>query len=394
MREFRLPSLGADMDKGTLVEWRVRSGDVVKRGQVVAVVDTTKAAIEVECWDEGTVDELLVQPGAEMPVGAPMMYLREANETPEQATQWKAQQRAAAPVPAAAPAPVIPAAVAEERAGAPVAARRPVSPAARKLALEKGIDIDSVTGTGPGGAVTVEDIERAQPQAVRPEVALDRAAEMRRTIAAAMTRAKREIPHYYLATDIPLSKATRWLAAENEKRAVTERLLMAVLFIKAVAKALEKLPELNGFYRGERFEPSSAVHVGVAISLRQGGLIAPALLDANTKPLAQLMQELSDLVKRARALSLKSSEIAQPTVTVTNLGEQGVEVVYPVIYPPQVAIVGFGSITERAWVVDGAVQVASVVTASLAADHRVSDGHRGALFLNELKARLQQPEDL
>jgi len=390
MLEFRLPSLGADMDEGTLLEWHVRPGDVVKRGQVVAVVDTSKAAIEVECWEDGVVDRLVVAPGTTIPVGTVIALLRQPGETDEQATHWKAEHPIAAPAPPSrAPTAVIsePSPLPEERA------RRRVSPAARRHAEEKGIDLETVVGTGPQGAVTVENVERAAASAARAAVP-DRAAEMRRTIAAAMARSKREIPHYYLATEIPLAAATRWLAGENERRPVTERLLMAVLFIKAVANALVKFPELNGFYRDGRFEPSPAVHVGVAISLRQGGLIAPALLDVNTKPPDQLMRELADLVKRARALSLKSSEFSLPTVTVTNLGDQGVESVYGVIYPPQVALIGFGRITERAWVADGSIQIAPVVTASLSADHRASDGHRGGLFLNELKALLQQPERL
>jgi pyruvate dehydrogenase E2 component (dihydrolipoyllysine-residue acetyltransferase) len=408
MREFDLPSLGADMDKGTLIEWRVKPGDAVKRGQVVALIDTTKAAIEVECWDEGTVDELLVQPDTEMPVGAPMMYLRDPQETPEQAAQWKREHAAAAPKPspaiaAAAPPPkpsIQPPPMPPSPATAPSeeVTRRRISPAARKHAAEKGVDLATVTGTGPQGAVTVEDVERAAAQpagkAAAPAAVFDRAAEMRKTIAAAMARSKREIPHYYLATEIPLAGATHWLAAENEKRSITERLLAAVLFVKAVAKALEKIPELNGFYRDGRYQASSAIHVGVAISLRQGGLIAPALLDANKKPLDQLMKELNDLVKRARAFSLKSSELSQPTVTVTNLGDQGVESMFAVIYPPQVAIVGFGAVSERAQVVEGSIRALPAVTASLSADHRVSDGHRGALFLKEVTRLLQQPERL
>ncbi|OGI44042.1 MAG: branched-chain alpha-keto acid dehydrogenase subunit E2 [Candidatus Muproteobacteria bacterium RBG_16_64_11] len=377
MREFKLPSLGADMDEGTLLEWHVQPGDVVKRGQVVAVVDTSKAAIEVECWEDGIVDQLVVNPGSTIPVGTVIALLRQPGETEAQAAQWKAKHPVAAPAPPLTEEP----------------ARRRVSPAARRQAEEKHIDIETVTGTGPQGAVTVEDVDRTVAAAAGAAVP-DRAAEMRRTIAAAMARSKHEIPHYYLATEIPLAAATRWLAGVNESRPITERLLMAVLFIKATALALVKFPELNGFYRDGRFEPSPVVHVGVAISLRQGGLIAPALLDVNSKPPNQLMRELADLVKRARALSLKSSEFALPTVTVTNLGDQGVESVYGVIYPPQVALVGFGKITERAWVADGAVQIVPVVTASLSADHRASDGHRGGLFLNELKTLLQQPEGL
>jgi len=395
MRAFNLPSLGADMDKGTLIEWRVHPGDVVKRGQVVALVDTTKAAIEVECWEEGTVQQLLIEPETEIPVGTPMMYLRESGETAEQAAQWKpppaAPPSSAAAVPASVSPPTVPR---PAPAAAAPSARHRISPAARRHAAEKGVDLDGIVGSGPQGAVTVEDVDRAAAQPVKPAPALDRAAQMRQVIASAMARSKREIPHYYLATDIPLIAATEWLAAQNEKRPITERLLMAVLFVKAVAHALEKFPDLNGFHRDGRHQPSSAIHVGVAISLRQGGLIAPALLDANTKPLTQLMKELNDLVLRARAFSLKSSEISQPTVTLTNLGENSPESVYPVIYPPQVAIIGFGGVTERAWVVNGVVQAAPVVTASLAADHRVSDGHRGALFLNDVKARLQNPETL
>jgi len=389
MREFKLPSLGADMDEGTLLEWRVGPGDVVKRGQVVALVETTKAAIEVECWEDGTVDRLVVKPGTTIPVGAVIALLREPGETAELAARWQAEHAAALALAPAAPR--VPAAVPEPRAEEGV--RRRVSPAARRHAEEKGIDIETVVGTGPHGAVTVEDVERAAAPAARP-AAPDRAAEMRRTIAAAMARSKREIPHYYLASEIPLTAATAWLAAENEGRSVTERLLMAVLFIKATARALVRFPELNGFYRDGRFEPSPAVHAGVAISLRQGGLVAPAILDVNDKSLDQLMHDLTDLVKRARAFSLRSSELAMATVTVTNLGDEGVESVYGVIYPPQVALIGFGKMTERAWVEDGSIQIAPVVTASLSADHRASDGHRGGLFLNELKALLQQPERL
>jgi pyruvate dehydrogenase E2 component (dihydrolipoamide acetyltransferase) len=222
----------------------------------------------------------------------------------------------------------------------------------------------------------------------------DRATEMRRTIAAAMARSKREIPHYYLATAIPLGAASRWLAARNEGRLVTERVLMAVLLLKAVALALRKHPDLNGFYRDGAFQRASGIHPGVAISIRQGGLIAPAIHDADRKTLDELMRQLTDLVARARAFSLRSSEIAGPTITVTNLGDQGVELVQGVIYPPQVALVGFGKVSERPWVQGGQLTVSPVVTASLAADHRVTDGHRGALFLDEMARLLQEPDRL
>jgi pyruvate dehydrogenase E2 component (dihydrolipoamide acetyltransferase) len=217
---------------------------------------------------------------------------------------------------------------------------------------------------------------------------------LRQTIAAAMSRSKREIPHYYLSTTIDLHRAMTWLAEENRKRPVTDRLLYGVLLLKAVALALRELPELNAVWADGQVVTSQAIHVGVAISLRQGGLVAPALHDTDRQSLGDLMGQFRDLVNRARAGSLRSSELSDPTITVTSLGEQGVETVFPIIYPPQVAIVGFGKVVERPWVVDGQVVARPVVTATLSADHRVSDGHRGGLFLAAVDRLLQEPGKL
>jgi pyruvate dehydrogenase E2 component (dihydrolipoamide acetyltransferase) len=195
-----------------------------------------------------------------------------------------------------------------------------------------------------------------------------------------------------LSETVPMRKSQEWLAAANEKRSITERLLMAVLQLKAVALALKKYPDMNGFYLNGEHRSSPSIHIGVAISLRQGGLIAPAIHDVADKSVDQLMRDLTDLVKRARAGTLRSSEMSDPTITVTNLGEQGVETVYGVIYPPQVALVGFGRVHDIPWVTDGTLSVMPAITASLAADHRVSDGHYGALFLTEVRERLQYPE--
>jgi pyruvate dehydrogenase E2 component (dihydrolipoamide acetyltransferase) len=384
MIEFKLPSLGADMDEGKLLEWKVSPGDTVKKGQVVAIVDTSKAAVDVESWSEGTVFELLTEPGETIPVGTVMATLLEAGESPETAKRTPGAAPAPKPAatPTAAPAPAV-------RPAAPIAGRRRISPAARKHAEELGVDIETVAGTGPEGAVTLTDVEQAAAK-----VSPDKAAEMRKAIAAAMSRSKREIPHYYLSEPVPMRRATEWLAKANEGRPITARLLMAVLQLKAVALALKKFPEINGFFRDGAFQPATAAHIGVAISLRQGGLIAPAIHDVGEKSLEQLMLDLTDLVKRARAGSLRSSEMSDPTITVTNLGEQGVAAVYGVIYPPQVALVGFGRTVDQPWVENGTLTVMPVVTASLAADHRVSDGHRGALFLAALRDQLQEPENL
>ena len=393
MIEFKLPSLGAEMDEGTLLEWKVKAGDRVKKGDVVAVVDTSKSAIDVEIWEEGTIYELVHQPKETLPVGTVIARLLEPGETAEHAEEDKRRMAAAArtaappaapslaPTPGALPVPMPAAGNVRQRA----------SPAARQRARELGVDLGAVAGTGPRDAITIEDVDKAAAAGAQPR---DRAIEMRRAIAAAMARSKREIPHYYLATDIPLARAAQWLAARNSERSVTERVLMAVPLLKAVALALKRYPELNGFFRDGAFVPGAGIHLGVAISLRQGGLIAPAIRDVDRKGLDDLMRALSDLVGRARALSLRSSEMSDATVTVTNLGDQGVELVQGVIYPPQVALVGFGKVTDRPWVEDGKIVVAPVVTASLSADHRASDGHRGALFLIELARLLQEPEKL
>jgi pyruvate dehydrogenase E2 component (dihydrolipoamide acetyltransferase) len=402
MIEFRLPSLGADMDEGTLLQWRVAAGDAVKKGQIVCVVDTAKAAIDVECWHDGIVHALLVQPGARIPVGTPMAVLREAGETAEAVDAWLAQRRARSAAAALAPAP------APEPAAPPVSAagageRRRISPAARKRAAELGVALDSVA-SGGAGIVSIDDVERAAragatappvpAPAAAPAPPADRAAEMRRVIAAAMARAKREIPHYYLTEDIPLAEATGWLAQANAARAVTERLLLAPLLLRAVALALARYPEFNGYFRDGAFQPGPGIHLGVAISLRGGGLVTPALHDVDRTDLDTLNRALLDLTRRARAGSLRLAELTDATVTVTSLCEQGVAGVLGVIFPPQVAIVGFGRVTERPWIVDGQIRAAPLVSASLAADHRVSDGHRGGLFLAAVRDLLQTPEAL
>jgi len=379
MIEFRLPSLGADMDKGTLLEWRVQPGDNVKKGDVVAVIDTTKAAIDVECWHDGRVEALLIEPGDEVPVGTVMAVLREAGETAEQLRARIDALRAVPTVPTSRVTPV---------AGVP--RRVAVSPAARKRAAELGIDPAELTGTGTDGAITLADVEAAATKVHAP----GRAEVMRQTIAAAMSRSKREIPHYYLAEDVPLAAATAFLAEHNSTRSVTERLLLAPLLLQAVARALQRYPDFNGFFRDGAFIRGIGIHVGVAITLRNGGLVAPALRDVPNKDLDTLNRELLDLVQRARAGSLKASELSDATITVTSLGEQGVRSVFPIIYPPQVAIVGFGRVLEQPWVIDGVVRPVPLVTASLGADHRTSDGHRGGLFLAAVRELLQRPQQL
>lgn len=217
---------------------------------------------------------------------------------------------------------------------------------------------------------------------------------MRAAIGHLMARSKREIPHYYLATDVDLAAATAWVRSHNEGLPIAQRVVVAALLLAATARAAARFSDLNGFWAGDAFQPAEHVHLGVAISLRQGGLVAPAIHDADTKGVDEVMHDLRDLVRRARDGGLRGSEMADPTLTVTNLGDHGADLVHGVIYAPQVALVGFGSVRERPWAVDGMLTVRPVVTATLSADHRASDGHRGALFLAEIERLLQRPEDL
>jgi len=358
-----------------VLEWRVRPGEAVKRGQIVMLVDTDKAEIEAEIWEDGVVEEVLVPVGQRVPVGTPLLRLAGAAEGK------------AAPPPAPAVAVVTP------------PSRIAASPHARRVAREAGVDLAAVHGTGPHGAIRAADVlpavatapvERAPHEPLGPE----RLASMRQAIASAMARSKREIPHYYLETEVELSRAVAWLAAENARRAVTDRLLLGVLLLKATAKALQRVPELNGHYLEGRFVPGSGIHLGVAIAVKGGGLLAPALLDADQKPLDQLMAELRDLVARARRARLRGAETTAATLTVTSLGDLGVDKVFGVIQPPQVALVGFGAVRERPWAEGGLLGVRPVVTLTLSADHRVSDGMRGARLLSAIAQGLREPEKL
>ncbi len=411
MAEFRMPSLGADMDAGTLVLWKVKPGDRVKRGDVIAEVETQKGIIEVEIFDQGTIESIVVPPGQSVPVGTVLATLS------VEGAPVGAPVRVTEAVAAAPPLPVPAAVAAAPRVAAPPALEKRIriSPLARKLATELGVDLNTVM-PGADGTINRAEIEHAaaaakaatkpptppvpkapppteRPAAARPAAA-DFQAGMRQAIAAAMARSNREIPHYYLETQIDLSRVLRWLEAENLKRSIKDRILPAVLLIKATALALKDVPELNGYWLDDRHQPQESIHVGFAISLRQGGLVAPAIHDTDMKSLDELVEAMRDLITRTRAGRLRSSEKSDATITLTNLGDMGVEKVFGVIYPPQVALVGFGKVREQPWAENGMLGIRPVVTATLAADHRATDGARGGLFLAALNRHLQEVEKL
>jgi len=437
MIEFKLPSLGADMDEGMLVAWLVAPGDIVERGQVIAEVETDKGIIEVECWENGYVDQLLLKPSStKLSVGTPIAVLR----TTAEPTLAGRPDAPGAEVIAGPSGPRDTVGVVEE-VEADVAPA--VSPPIRHLAHELGVDLDGLEPTGDGGQVTRDDVRRAsvpisvpdaRPRAtprarrsaaaraidlgsvtpsrrdgliveddlpgaatrrvVAPADDQDPGRAMRRAIARSMERSKREIPHYYLGMQIDLDEAMRWLVETNEDRSLTKRILPAALLLRAVTIALHEVPDLNGHWIDGSFKPSHVVHLGVAVSLRTGGLVAPAILNADGLDLEGIMVSLSDLVARARSGRLRSSEMSEATVTVTSLGDRGVDTVFPIIVPPQVAMVGFGKIAERPVVVEGSIVAHTVVSASLTADHRVTDGHGGGLFLLAVDRLLQEPQNL
>lgn len=370
-----MPSLGADMESGLLVEWHVKPGDAVQRGDIVAVVETTKGAIDVEIFEDGVIEELLVGAGTEVPVGTPLARLRGAREGAPAApptTEARAPKAAAPREPPLAP---------------PAPALRS-SPRARKRAEELGVDITRLVGTGPDGAITAEDVERVAKEKPRPRQT------MQELIAASMSRSKREIPHYYLLHSIDVEPALQFLETHNTGAPPLARLLPVALLVRAVARALHEFPELCGWWRDGAFAPSPGIHVGLAVSLRDGGLVNPAIHDADQGPLPELMAKIRDITQRARTGSLRASEFSDGAITVTNLGDQGVDAVLGVIHPPQVAIVGFGLVAPRPWVVDGRLTARRVVQAALSADHRVSNGHRGGRFLRRVEHFLGAPEEL
>ncbi len=372
MADFTMPSLGADMAEGILVGWRVEVGDRVKHGDIIAEVETAKGIFEVEAFSDGVVAQILFQAGPEaIPVGTVLATIVEDGA---------------------------------DSISPPVAAERMrISPAARRLAVENRIDLDQVKGTGSGGAICLADIEgligatTAKVPAQKPvetKTSSDFKSGMRQAIAAAMSLSNREIPHYYLATDIDMSRSLRWLEEENRQRSIRDRLLPVILPLKAVALALKKIPELNAHWVDDQLQLKNEIHIGFAIALRGGGLITPALHNVDLLSLDELMAAMSDLIKRTRSGKLRGSEMTDAGITVTGLGDLGVRTVFGVIYPPQVALVGLGKIDEQPWAEQGGLSVRPVLTATLAGDHRAGDGHQGAQFLDTLKRILQEPEAL
>jgi pyruvate dehydrogenase E2 component (dihydrolipoamide acetyltransferase) len=381
MTDFRMPSLGADMDEGTLIEWLKHPGDKLARGDIIAVVETQKGAIEIEVFHDGLLEQVHAEPGTKLPVGALLATIRTPGESLAPAAPPPV------PVPAVSKVAVPPPAIPPK--ASPLSGSRKVTPAARAGAAAQGIDLTALT-PGPDGIIGLRELSAAAP--AKPKAA--NIEEMRKAIAAAMARSKREIPHYYVSATIDMTPMSEWLAAENERRAPPDRILSAVPIIKACALALGKVPELNGHFLDGRLVRASEVKMGIGIALRGGGLIAPALDRPEALSLDEIMRWLGDLVARVRGGRLRSSELTNATITLSNLGDDSADGLLPIIYPPQVAIIGVGQIAKRPWVVDGALGIRKVAMFAVAGDHRASDGRSAARFLRILDNVLKKPEAL
>lgn len=390
MIDFLMPSLGADMEAGTLVEWRKKPGDSVKRGDIIADVETQKGLIEIEVFDEGVIGELLIKEGTKVPVGTvmatinPSTSILETKETTTQKTVIAIQPTEEK---------TIKKAVTEQFEKKQIKA----SPLAKRIAAENNIDLSQLQGTGEGGAITKEDIENAITQKekmTKPEEKMSLQLEaIRLAVAAAVSKSNKEIPHYYLEKKIDMTKALTWLRESNSKRPIQKRLLPAALIIKATAKSLVDFPNLNAIW-DNGVQLKKEINIGFVVSLRSGGVIVPTIRNADLKSIDEIMEALNDIIPRARAMKLRSSDLTDSTITITSLGEGGADTVFGVIYPPQVAIVGFGGSSQQAVVDNGMLGIRSVFTATLAGDHRVTDGLTGSDFLSTLNNNLQNPESL
>ncbi len=388
MSEFLMPSLGADMESGILVQWKVEVGDRVTKGQVIAEIETSKAVIEIEVFQDGIIEKILVEPGTECSVGTPLALIRSVSSDEENITvsSVTAAQEQTEEIPLEKTKPDR----YKETTQPPTQPQRiKASPAARRKARELGLDLADLAKTSDG-EIHLSQIESA----AKTEFKTPSADKMRQAIASAMSLSNAEIPHYYLSASVNMSPALSWLEEINKNLTIKERILPAAMVIRAVVLALKEVPELNGYWQEGHHQVCKEIHPGIAIALRKKGLITPALLNAKDMNLSRTMQALDDLIMRTRAGKLRGAELTQQSITITNLGDLGVENVYGVIYPPQVALIGLGKIIDTPWAQENKVTVQKVMKATLAGDHRATDGRTGALFLDKFNRILQNPKEL
>ncbi len=421
---IKMPALSPTMEEGTLAKGLVKVGDKVSSGDIMAEIETDKATMEFEAVDEGTIADISVAEGTEgVKVGTVIATLAEEGEDVAEA---KAAGGAKQATPAPAPESVIPAKAGTSSSQAePPADSKPrevpasagmtkdvasaasgdrviASPLAKRIAADKGIDLASVKGSGPNGRIVKADVEAAQPGAVPAQAAVpaqpgeiphteEKLSGMRKTIARRLTEAKQQIPHIYLTVDIrldPLLKLRGELNAALEARGV--KLSVNDLLIKALAQALLQVPSCNVQFAGDSLLKFSRADISVAVSI-PGGLITPIIVDAGAKSLSAIATEMKDLAERARDHKLQPHEYQGGTASISNMGMYGIKQFDAIINPPQAVILAIGAGEKRPYVVDDALQIATVMSATGSFDHRAIDGADGAALMKRFKELVESP---
>ena len=418
--ELKMPALSPTMEEGTLAKWLVKEGDKVNSGDILAEIETDKATMEFEAVDEGTVAKILVPEGAEgVKVGQPIALLAgEGEAVSDAASAPKADTPA--PVPAkAAPAPkadetpkvAAPAAVAPQAASKAEGDRIKASPLARRIAEQKGIDLSSVQGSGPGGRIVKADIEQAPAVAAgtapAPELGKHVAAElataaqiphdtvklsnMRKTIARRLSEAKQTVPHIYLTVDINLDALLK-LRGELNKGLESRGIKLSVndLLIKALAMALIEVPECNVSFAGDQLIQYKRADISVAVSI-PGGLITPIVANADGKSVSAIANEIHELAGKAREGKLQPHEYEGGTASLSNMGMYGIKQFEAIINPPQGMIMAIGAGEKRPYVINDSLQIATVMSATGSFDHRAIDGADGAKLMQAFKRLVENP---
>jgi pyruvate dehydrogenase E2 component (dihydrolipoamide acetyltransferase) len=399
MIEFLMPSLGADMEDAILIEWKKKPGDAVKRGDIIAEVETQKGLIEIEVFDEGIIAELLIQEGAKVPVGTLMATINPTGGVTTETKEEKIPEKE----------PIVIQSI-EEKIMEPIPVEKvdavpfKVPPIAKTIAEDNPIELPQITGSGPDGAITKDidaaiaerekiEIKNREEIPVETEKGTFNAEGIRAAVAVAMSKSNSEIPHYYLEKRIDMTNALVWLKVANTKRSLIQQLLPVALLIKATAKSLLEFPDLNAIWDNS-LQLKKDINIGLAVSLRTGGIIIPVLHQVNLKSIDEIMVTLNDIIPRARAFRLLSSEMNDATITLTTISDGGADSIFGVIYPPQVAMIGFGSIVEQPFAENEMIGIRPTISVTLAGDHRATDGLTGSRFLITLNKYLQIPEAL
>ncbi len=405
--------MGADMTEGTVVKWLKSEGDEVSRGDILAEIETDKTVVEMEAYGSGLLRKIVVGEGVMVPVGDLIAYLGDADDKiPDGSDGGDSATPASALVPeepASRPAPIA-------TTEAPVATGRvKASPVARKMATERGIDLASVAGTGPGGRITRSDVEGhseapvntpadAASTSVKPSTILPVTlsgediplSTMRQAIARVTVRSKTENPHYYIDLSIDMTSAMSMRQGLNEEiDAAGPRISVNDMIVRACVKAIAKYPKLNTTFADDHLISHADINIGIAIAL-EAGLMVPAILRTQNMSLLEISAATKDLANRVRGEGgvLTQEENTAGTFSISNMGMLGVDNFQAIIVPPQSAILAVGAVAQQPVVRDGEIVIRQMMKASLSADHRVTDGAEGGVFLGEIRRLLENPVSL